>query len=78
MSAINMTPEAVEAVNALCEADNLDYIIVHLQNAEEALQKAAYEDDDLSYMFRFAYDVKLIREQFEKLEKVFGYEPERN
>jgi hypothetical protein len=77
-SPINMTPEAVNAVNALCEAGNLDSIIVHLGNAEEALQKAAYENDELSYMFRFAYDVKLIRQQIEKLEKTLGYEPERD
>lgn len=75
---INMTPEAVQAVNALCEPGNLDAIIVHLSNAEEALQKAAYENDELSYMFRFAYDVKLIRLQIEKLEKTLGYEPQRD
>ncbi len=75
--AINMTPEAVQAVNDLCDAGNLDHIIVHLGNAEEALQKAAYEDEDLSYMYRFAYELKLIREDFEKLEETLGYESER-
>ncbi len=78
MTAINMTPEAVRAVNALCEPGNLDSIIVHLGNAEEALQKAAYDNDELSYMFRFAYDVKLIRQQIENLEKTLGYEPQRD
>lgn len=77
MTTINMTPEAVQAVNELCEPGNLDHIIVHLGNAEEALQKAAYEDEELSYMYRFAYDLKLIRKDFEKLEKTLGYEPER-
>ncbi len=78
MTAINMTPEAVRAVNALCEPGNLDSIIVHLGNAEEALQKAAYENDELSYMYRFAYELKLLREEFERLEKILGYEPDRD
>ena len=76
-NAINLTPEAVQAVNELCDAGNIDGHIVHLQNAEEALQKAAYEIDELSYMYRFAYELKLLREEFERLEKILGYEPDR-
>lgn len=76
--AINLTPEAVQAVNELCDAGSIDQKICRLQNAEEALQKAAYEDDELSYMFRYAYELKLMREEFEKLEKILGYEPERD
>ena len=76
-NAINLTPEAVQAVNELCDASHLDGNIVHLQNAEEALQKAAYENDELSYMYRFAYELKLLREEFERLEKILGYEPDR-
>ena len=75
---IQLTPEAVQAVNELCNASSIDGKIVHLQNAEEALQKAAYEDDDLFYMFRFAYELKLMREEFEKLERILGYEPDRD
>lgn len=78
MNTINLTPEAVEALNNLCDAGNLDSHIVHLGNAEEALQRAAYDDDNFSYMFRFAYELKLIREKFEKLEKILGYEPDRD
>ncbi len=78
MNAINLTPEAVQAVNELCDAGSLDHIIVHLGNAEEALQKAAYEDEDLSYMYRFGYELKLMREKFENLEKILGYEPDRS
>ena len=77
MAAINMTPEAVQSVNDFLDAGNLDHIIVHLGNAEEALQKAAYEDEELSYMYRYAYELKLIRENIEKLEKTVGYEPDR-
>lgn len=78
MNTINLTPEAVGALNNLCDAGNLDSHIVHLGNAEEALQRAAYDDDNFSYMFRFAYELKLIREEFEKLEKILGYEPDRD
>ena len=76
---INLTPETVEALNRLCEAGNVDSIIVKLGNAEESLQKVAYEDmtGQQDYLFRFAYDLKMIREQFEKLEKTLGYEPDR-
>ena len=80
MSAISMTPEVVTAVNELLEDVNVDDIIVKLKNAEEALQKTAYEDltDERLYMFRYAYDLQLIREEFEKLEKLLGYEPKRD
>ncbi|MBQ6188804.1 MAG: hypothetical protein IJK45_01360 [Bacteroidaceae bacterium] len=79
-NAINLTPEAVEALNNLCDAGNVDSIIVKLGNAEESLQKVAYEDmtGQLDYLFRFAYDLKTIRMTFENLEKIFGYEPERD
>lgn len=76
---INMTPENVEAITQLCEAGNVSDIIVKLGNAEESLQKVAYDEfsGHLDYLFRFAYDLKVIREQFENLEKTLGYEPER-
>ena len=78
MNAIQLTPEAVKAINALCEAGNLESHICHLGNAEDALQRAAYDDDSFSYMFRFAYELKRLREEFEKLEKILGYEQERD
>lgn len=77
MSTINLTPEAVKAVNELCDAGNIASHICQLGNAEEALQKAAYDDDSFSYMFRFAYELKQMREEFEKLQEILGYEPER-
>jgi hypothetical protein len=76
-NAIPMTPEVVKAVNSLCDAGELDSIIVKLGNAEEALKNSAYEDDDKWELFRFARDLELIRRQFENLEKILGYEPER-
>jgi len=79
-STISLTPEAVEALNNLCDAGNVDSIIVKLGNAEESLQKVAYNDmtGEQDYLFRFAYDLKMIREQFENLEKILGYEPDRD
>lgn len=78
--AIKMTPEVVQALNEHCSAMHIDSHIVHLQNAEVALQKVSYEDKsgEKDYLFRFAYELKLIREDFEKLEKTLGYEPQRD
>ncbi len=78
MNTINLTPEAVEGVNRLLDAGHLSAKITHLDNAEEALQRAAYENEGLSYMYRFAYELKLIREELEQLENVLGYEPDRD
>lgn len=78
MSAVKLTPEVVAAINEFFSADSLDQLIRRLADAEEGMQKAAYEDYDFAYMFRSAYEVKLIREQLEKLEKILGYEPERD
>ena len=80
MSVINMTPGVLHAVNHLCEADNVDCIIGRLQYAEEALQKTAYEEEDGSKdgLFRVAFDLREIRKEFENLEKLLGYEPDRS
>jgi len=80
MSIINMTPEVLQAVNHLCEAGNVDCIIGRLQYAEDELQKTAYEEKDGSKdgLFRVAFDLREIRKEFENLEKLLGYEPERD
>lgn len=77
-STINLTQEAVEALNNLCDAGELNSIIVKLGNAEEALKNSAYDDDNRWELFRFARDLELIRRDFENLEKIFGYEPDRD
>ena len=74
---IQLTPETVQAVNELCDAGNLASHICHLGNAEEALQRVAYDDDNFSYMFRYAYELKQLRDEFMKLQEILGYEPER-
>ena len=78
--AIKMTPEVVQALNELCAQGNVSGSITRLQNAEEALQKMAYDDMSgaLDYLYRFAYELKLMREQFENLENILGYEPDRD
>ena len=75
-SAIKLTPEAVKVINALCDEGSLASHICHLGNAEDALQRAAYDDDAFTYMFRFAYELKQLRNEFEKLQEVLGYERE--
>lgn len=79
MSAIPMTQEAVLAVNDMCSEGYVDHIIVHLQDAEEALEKMAYEEmsGEKDYLYRFAYELRLIRQKFENLEKTLGYDPDR-
>ncbi|MFW5611280.1 MAG: hypothetical protein ACOCNE_00265 [Prevotella pectinovora] len=74
----NITPAQVEVINEVLTASKIESAIVHLGNAEEALQKAAYDDDSWNYMFRFAYELKLIRQELERVEKVLGYEPHRD
>jgi len=80
MSAINMTPEVLAAISDACSDMSIDNYIVTIGNAEEALQEVAYEEGDgtLDYLFRFAYELRLIREKFMKLEKTLGYEPYRD
>lgn len=46
MSAINMTPEVLAAINDACSDMSIDNYIVTIGNAEEALQKVAYEEGD--------------------------------
>ena len=78
--AIKMTPEVVQAINELCGQSNLSGKMTRLQHAEEALQKVAYNDETgrKDYLFRFAYDLKQMREDFEELEKILGYESDRD
>ena len=78
-NAIPMTQEAITAVNEVCSESYVDHIIVHLQDAEEALEKVAYEEmsGEKDYLYRFAYELRLIRQKFENLEKTLGYEPDR-
>jgi hypothetical protein len=71
----SITSSALLFLNS--DKTNLDAHICHLGNAEDALQRAAYDDDNFSYMFRYAYELKQLREEFMKLQEILGYETER-
>ena len=79
MNVNNMTPEVQNVINRLLDAGHLDYKIVHLKNAEQALQEVAYNDQTgiHDYLFRFAHELKLMREELEELEQLLGYHPDR-
>lgn len=80
MNELNLTPEAIKVINDLFCEQNLSGNICRLLNAEAALQRAAVEEenDQYEYMFRFAYYLKEMREKFEKIETLMGYEKDRD
>lgn len=80
MSTLTVTPAAVEIISEIFSEKNLGCHITSLLNAEEALQKSAYEEESWTrdYMFRYAYELRLLREKYEQLEKLLGYEPSRD
>ena len=70
MSIINLSPEAVELVNQLCEPSNLEEKINVLDAAEEQLQKLAYENDnsqDGYNLYDLAYTLKIFNKDLQKL-----------
>ena len=72
MSIINLSPEAVELVNQLCDPDNLEDKITVLDIAEEQLQKLAYDEVDSDNqvnlnLYTVAYQVKMYKKDLLKL-----------
>ena len=72
MSAINLSPEAVELVNRLCDPENLEDKITVLDIAEEQLQKLAYDEVDSDNqvnlnLYTVAYQVKMYKKDLLKL-----------
>jgi len=70
MGIINLSPEAVELVNQLCEPSNLEEKINVLDAAEEQLQKLAYENDnsqDGYNLYDLAYTLKIFNKDLQKL-----------
>jgi len=68
--AINLSSEALEMVNSLCNPSNLEDTIGTLNAAEEALQKQAYTENDPiegNDLFIVAYQVKLFTKDLIKL-----------
>ena len=74
MNAIRLTPEAVKVLNEYFEEGNIESHICHLANAEIALFKAAYDDDSYQYMWRYGYEIRKIRHELSRLQKILGYQ----
>ena len=77
MSIINLSPEAVELVNQLCDPDNLEDKITVLDIAEEQLQKLAYDEVDSDNqvnlnLYTVAYQVKMYKNDLLKLKKLLN------
>lgn len=72
MNIINLSPEALELVNQLCDPDNLEDKITVLDIAEEQLQKLAFDEVDSDTqvnlnLYTVAYQVKMYRKELMKL-----------
>ena len=67
--AINLSPEALELVNQLCDPLSLDDKIRALETAEDRLQQAAYEKEaeDGFVLYDVAYTIKIYRKELTKL-----------
>ena len=84
MSIINLSPEAVELVNQLCDPDNLEDKITVLDIAEEQLQKLAYDEVDSDNqvnlnLYTVAYQVKMYKKDLLKLKRLLkNGDKERN
>lgn len=77
MSIINLSPEAVELVNQLCDPENLEDKITVLDIAEEQLQKLAYDEVDSDNqvnlnLYTVAYQVKMYKKDLLKLKKLLN------
>lgn len=67
--AINLSPEALELVNQLCDPLSLDDKIRTLETAEDRLQQSAYEKEaeDGFVLYDVAYTIKIYRKELTKL-----------
>ena len=77
MGVINLSPEAVELINKLCDPDNLADKITVLDAAEEQLQKLAYDEVDSDNqvnlnLYTVAYQVKMYKKDLLKLKKLLN------
>lgn len=71
MSAINLSPEAVELLNQLCEPDNLEETITVLESAENSLQKQAYDyGNEAISLYTVAYQLKLFKNELKTLKRI--------
>lgn len=74
---INLSPEALELVNRICNASNLDEHVGNLEVAEDTLQDMAYEESDNDKscsLFTVAYNIKSLRKDLSKLKELLDHE----
>lgn len=70
MNIINLSPEALELVNRLCDPENLEDKITVLDAAEEQLQQQAYAETEPvegNNLYTVAYQVKTYKKDLMKL-----------
>lgn len=72
MKAINLSPEAMKIVNDLCDPSELDARISALEEAEDELQKIAYDMDanDGYRVYCVAYTLKIYKNEYVKLKSL--------
>lgn len=71
MSAINLSPGAVELLNKICEPSHLEDTITTLESAEDSLQKQAYDyDNEAIGLYTVAYQLKLFKNELKKLKRI--------
>ena len=71
--AINLSPEALEMVNRLCDPDVLDDMITNLDAAEEKLQELGSSSLDTTEgynLYDVAYTLKRYRKEFTELKRL--------
>jgi len=77
MNIINLSSEALELVNQLCDPDNLEDKITVLDIAEEQLQKLAFDEVDSDNqvnlnLYTVAYQVKMYKKELLKLKTLLN------
>lgn len=78
---INLSPEALEIVNELCDDDELECTTLLLESVEEQMQKLAFEEGESSEacgLYSMAYQLKTLRKKFSQLKNLLYKDDERD
>lgn len=80
MTPVELTPVAKQVVDNILCREKLETNICNILNAEQALEEAAAEDGTWKhdYYFRYAFEIRKLRKQLERIEEVMGYEKSRD
>lgn len=78
--AINLSPEALELVNQLCDPEALGDKIRTLEAAEEKLQETAYEAEEKEgyVLYDVAYTIKIYKKELVKLKSLIEHVEEED